>query len=65
MKVFIILENNINNTDDDEPFLFEKTMTSPHWPKWFEVMLSELNSHKENGTWDLVDASADHKILTK
>ena len=27
-------------------------------------MLSELNSHKENGTWDLVDASLDHKVLT-
>ena len=30
MKVLTILENNIDNADDDEPFLLEKTMTSPH-----------------------------------
>ena len=27
-------------------------------------MLSELNSYKENGTWDLVDAPLDCKVLT-
>ena len=60
-----MLENNIDNADDDEPLLLEKTMASPHWPKWLEAMLSELNSHKENRIWNLVDASADHKILIK
>ena len=65
MKVFIMLENNINNTDDDEPLSLEKTMTSSYWPKWFKAMLSELNFHKENGTWDLADAPSDHKILIR
>ena len=65
VKVLIMLENNINNTDDDEPLSLEEVMTSPHWPKWLEAMLSKLNFHKENGTWNLVDASADHKILTE
>ena len=64
MKVLIMLENNIDNTDDDEPLSLEKAMASPHWPKWLEAMLSELNSHKKNGIWDLVDASLDHKVLT-
>ena len=49
MKVLTMLENNINNTDDDEPFSLKKAMINPHWPKWLEAMLFELNSHKENG----------------
>ena len=65
VKVLTILKNNINDADDDEPLLLKKTMISPYWPKWFETMLSELNSHKKNETWDLVDASSDHKVLTK
>ena len=60
-----MLENNINNADDNEPLSLKKTMISPYWFKWLEAMLSELNSHKKNRTWDLVDASADHKILIK
>ena len=64
MKILIMLENNINNADDDEPLLPKEVITSPHWPKWLEAMLSELNSHKENGTWDLVNAPSDCKVLT-
>ena len=60
-----MLENNINNADDDEPFLFKKIMISPHWPKWFKAMLSELNFYKKNGTWNLVDVLSDHKVLTR
>ena len=60
-----MLENNIDDADDDESLSLEKIMTSPYWPKWFEAMLSELNSHKKNGTWDLVDASLDCKVLTE
>ena len=30
VKVLIMLENNINDADDDEPFSLEKVMTSPH-----------------------------------
>ena len=30
VKVFIMLENNINNADDDEPLSLEKVITSPH-----------------------------------
>ena len=65
MKVLTMLENNINDTDDDEPLLLEEAMASPYWFKWLEAMLSELNSHKENGTWDLVNAPSDHKVLTR
>ena len=65
MKVFTMLENNINNADDDEPLSIEKIMTSSHWPKWLEAMLSELNSHKKNRTWDLVDAPSDCKVLIR
>ena len=65
VKVLTMLENNIDNAGDDEPLLLEKAMASPHWPKWLEAMLSELNSHKENGTWDLVDAPSDCKVLTR
>ena len=65
MKVLTMLENNIDNTDDDEPLLLKEAMASPHWPKWLEAMLSELNFHNENGTWDLVDASSDHKVLIR
>ena len=65
MKILIMLENNIDNAGDNEPFSLEKTITSPHWPKWLKAMLSELNSHKKNGTWNLVDALSDHKILTE
>ena len=50
VKVLTMLENNINNAGDDEPLSLEEAMTSPHWPKWLEAMLSELNSYKENGT---------------
>ena len=65
MKILIMLENNINNINDDEPLLLKKAITSPHWFKWLETMLSELNFHKENGTWNLVNASSDHKVLTE
>ena len=65
MKILIILENNINNTGDDEPFSLEEIIISPHWLKWLEAMLSELNSHKENETWNLIDASLDCKVLTE
>ena len=60
-----MLENNINNTDDNESLLLKKTITNPHWPKWLEAMLSKLNFHKENGTWDLVNALSDYKVFTK
>ena len=30
MKILIMLENNINNTDDDESFSFKETIASPH-----------------------------------
>ena len=30
MKVLIMLENNIDDADDDEPFLLKKIMISPH-----------------------------------
>ena len=65
MKVLTILENNINNADNNEPLSFEKAMASSHWPKWFKAILSELNSYKENRTWDLIDASSDCKVLTE
>ena len=50
MKVLIMLENNIDDADDDEPLSFEKAMASSHWPKWFEAILSKFNSYKKNGT---------------
>ena len=50
MKVLIMLENNINDAGDNEPFLLEKAMASLYWFKWLEAMFSELNSHKKNGT---------------
>ena len=65
VKVLIMLENNIDDADDDEPFLLKKIMISPHWLKWLEAMLSELNFYKENGTWNLIDASLDCKVLTR
>ena len=65
MKVLIMLENNIDDAGDDESLLLEEAMASPHWSKWLEAMLSELNSHKENGTWDLVDAPSDCKVFTR
>ena len=64
VKVLIMLKNNINNINDDESFSLKKTMVNPHWSKWFEAMLSELNFHKENGTWDLIDDLSDCKVLT-
>ena len=33
VKVLTMLENNINDIDNDEPFLLEETIISPHWPK--------------------------------
>ena len=30
MKIFIILKNNIDDTDDDEPLSFKKIITSLH-----------------------------------
>ena len=60
-----MLENNINDINDDEPLSLKEAMASFYWLKWFKIMFSELNFHKENGTWDLVDVSSDHKILIR
>ena len=65
MKVLIMLENNIDDADNDEPLSLKKTMASSHWLKWLEAMLSKLNSYKKNETWNLVDASSDYKVLIR
>ena len=44
----------VATADRDTMFLYEAEC-KPHWPKLQTAMLEEVQTHKTNGHWELVD----------
>ena len=64
MKALTMLANNIDNEGPDEPLSLKEAMARPDWPKWMEAMKTKIESHTENGTWELTEAPKDRRVIT-
>ena len=54
----------VNYTDANEPTSYEEAIVSPDADTWLQDMQSELDSIKENNTWELVELPAKWKPLS-
>ena len=64
VTVLAMLSAGVGDADTDEPLTLKQAQASPHWPEFQNAMRTELNSHIENGTWELVPTPEDAKVLT-
>jgi len=46
-----------------EPQTYKEAVSSPQSAEWIQAMEEELESHKINGTWELVPRPSDQKII--
>lgn len=51
-------------TEPFEPKTLWQARNSTSWPEWENAMSDEVNSHKQNKTWELVDPPKDRRILS-
>ena len=47
-----------------EPKTLQQAMNDTSWSEWENGMIDEVNSHKQNKTWTLVDPPKDRRILS-
>lgn len=55
--------NVANVYDLNEPSTYTEAVESSDSHKWIEAMKNEMNSHKTNGTWEIVKKPAKAKVL--
>jgi hypothetical protein len=46
-----------------DPKTFKEAMASPDADKWYEAMVTEMQAHVENGTWELVELPRGRKAI--
>jgi hypothetical protein len=46
-----------------DPKTFKEAMSSPDADKWYEAMVTEMQAHVENGTWELVELPRGRKAI--
>ncbi|EKG09467.1 Integrase catalytic core [Macrophomina phaseolina MS6] len=51
-------------TEPFEPKTVQQAKNDASWPEWEIGMIEEVNSHKQNKTWVLVDPPKDRRILS-
>ena len=64
ITVLTMLSAGVSDADTDEPLTLKEAEASPHWPDFQKAMRKELESHIENGTWELVAPPPGVKVLT-
>ena len=48
----------------ENPKTLKEAKRSPEWPEWEKAIQTELNTLKQMGTWEMVDAPKDRKPVT-
>jgi hypothetical protein len=51
-------------TEPFEPKTLRQAMSDTGWPEWEKAMTDEVNSLKQNKTWELVDPPKDRRVLS-
>lgn len=51
-------------TEPFEPKILRQAMNDTSWPEWEKAMTDEVNSLKQNKTWELVDPPKDRRVHT-
>ena len=51
-------------TEPFEPRTVQQAQNDASWPEWERAMLEEVNSLKQNKTWELVDPPKDRRVLS-
>jgi len=51
-------------TEPFEPKTLQQAKNDTSWPEWENGMVDEVNSHKQNKTWVLVDPPKDRRVLS-
>jgi hypothetical protein len=46
-----------------DPKTFKEAMAGPDADKWYEAMVTEMQAHVENGTWELVELPRGRKAI--
>jgi hypothetical protein len=46
-----------------DPRTFKEAMASPDADKWYEAMVTEMQAHVKNGTWELVELPRGRKAI--
>ena len=62
-QVYSSISEEIVTQDILEPSTFEEAIGSHQCEKWKTAMESEVNSHRENDTWELVDKPINKNII--
>ena len=55
--------DNENDSDDDEPATYEKALKTKEKSEWLKAINEELNAHKNNNTWSVVDRNASMNVI--
>ena len=63
VTVLAMLSAGVSDADTDEPLTLKEAQASPQWPKFQKAVAKELQSHIENGTWELVSPRQGVKVL--
>jgi hypothetical protein len=53
-----------DETEPFEPKTLRQAMNDASWPEWENAMIDEVNSLKQNKTWELVDPPRDRRVLS-
>jgi hypothetical protein len=51
-------------TEPFEPKTLRQAKNDTSWSEWENGMIDEINSHKQNKTWELVDPPKDQRVLS-
>ena len=46
-----------------DPLTIQEAQSRTNWPQWEKAMQSKLDSHKENGMWEVIDNNSPNKHL--
>jgi hypothetical protein len=60
-KEVLITSRNI--VDDEEPKFYRQVITGPNADLWHSAIEGEMDAHRHNHTWDVVDRPTDRKIV--
>jgi hypothetical protein len=54
---------NVLEEDNQEPDTYQEALDSDNREEWLKAIADEMESHKEMGTWQIVDKPKDRKVI--
>ncbi|SPO29799.1 uncharacterized protein UTRI_10282 [Ustilago trichophora] len=65
IDILALSSRTMTSNESPDPVTIQEAQSRTDWPQWEKAMQSELNSHKENGTWEVIDNnSSDMHLVT-